>query len=301
MGVLSSFFGSILSAVSDLFFAVLLLVIAVVVAKLAKSMVTKLLKSVVAGKLFTKLGVQTDKGNSIIDFLAKLAYFVVFLLFLPSVLDRLDMRSVSSPIMDMVYTFLGFIPKLIGAGLVIAIGLFIGETAGKLAAGVLARVGADKLMEKFPTACEKKSSLSRVIGEVVKYVLDIIFIVQGINVLNLPVLTEVGASIIDYLPAVLIAVIIAGIAIYAANAADAAIVNKFPNAKCAAFAVRIVIYVVAALTCLRQLGVSVAVVEEILTLVVAALCAAFAIAFGLGGRQFAADMLEKLKKKMEEK
>ena len=394
MNTILNFFSSILSGIPAILSAIILLVVAFIAAKIVKNLVTKLLKAVNAEQFLAKLGVKDTVTNSSIDFVGKLAYFVTFLLFLPAVLDKLGMYSVSTPITSMVNAFLAFIPKLVAAGIIIAVGIFIanvvkdllisvlkavkvdalqekaGITASEntafstiianvvygvivlvvitsaleqldiaaiskpanevvssifaiipsvlaaiviIAAGVfiaklvaklleslLAGVGADSLLEKITGSACKKVALSKVISEVVKYVLVIIFLVQGINVLNLPVLTNIGAAVIGYLPAVLTAVIIFAIGMFAANTVEAVIVKKFPNAKASALIAKIAIYVFVGFICLSQLGVAIAIVEKTFVLIVAALCVAFAVAFGVGGRTFAANMLEKLEKKIDD-
>ena len=390
---MENFLNRIVNAIPDFLCGILLIVVAFVVANLAKKLVVKVLNAVKAEKLLGKIGAKEEVAKSAIDFISKLVYFVVFLLFLPSALSKLGMNSVASPIIGMVDTFIEFIPKLIATGIIIVVGLFVAtmvkdllasalkavkvdalqEKAGikanentsfssiianvvygvivlvvittgldqlginaisapannivssifavipnvlaaiviiaagvfiaklvaKLLESLLAGVGADSLVEKVTGNASKKVALSKVISTVVKYVLVIIFLVQGINVLKLPVLSEIGAAVIGYLPAVLTAVIILAIGMFAANTAEAALVKKFPNAKASALVVKVVIYVFVGFVCLSQLGVAIAVVEKTFVLVVAALCVAFAVAFGIGGRTFAANMLEKLEKKID--
>lgn len=387
------FIYSLLSGIPDVIFAILLLIVAFVAAKIVKSLVIKLLKAVNAEKFLSKLGVKDTVTNTSIEFVAKLAYFVTFLLFLPGVLDKLGMTSVASPITSMVHSFLAFIPKLVATGIIVAVGLFIAnivkdlltsvlkavkvdalqEKAGieasestsfssiianvvyglivlivitsaldqlgiaaisapanavvasifdmipsilaaiviiaagvfiaklvsKLLESLLAGVGADSLIEKITGNPAKKVVLSKVISAVVKYVLVIIFLVQGINVLKLPVLTEIGGAVIGYMPAVLSAVIILAIGIFAANTVEALIAKKFPNAKGCALVAKVAVYVLVAFLCLSQLGVATAIVETTFILIVAAVAVAVAIAFGVGGRTFAANTLEKLEKKID--
>ena len=388
------FLSSLLGMIPNVIWAVILLVIAFVAAKIVKSLVTKLLKAVKADKLFGKIGLDEKAADGAITFIAKLAYFVTFLLFLPGVLDKLDMHSVSSPITDMVDSFLGFIPNLVGAGIIvvigifvanivkqllvpvlkaikvdelqkkagieadenaslsnilanvvyaliilvvitsaldqlgvaaisqpanavvntifaaipnvlgaiviIAIGVFVSQLVAKLLEAVLAGVGADSLIEKITKKEAGKVVLSKVIAAIVKYVLIVIFVVEGINILNLAALTSVGAAIIDYMPSVLAAVIILGVGIFAANLAGDAIVKKFPSAKASALVAKAAIYVLVAFLCLSQLGVASTIVETAFVVIIAALGIAFAVAFGVGGRQFAANMLDKLEKKMDD-
>lgn len=389
------FLDSILEKVPDVIYAIVLLIIAFIAAKIVKSIVTKLLKAVKAEEFLGKLGVKDTATNSSIEFLAKLCYFVTFLLFLPGVLDKLGMQSVSSPITGMVNEFLAFIPKLVSAGIVIAVGIFIakivkdllvpvlkavkvdalqekagiaaeGNTSvssiianivygiivlvvittafdqlgikaistpanevvnsifnampnvfcaiiiiaigvfianlvGSLLESLLAGVGADTLIEKVTGTPAKKVVLSKVISAIVKYILVVVFLVQGVNVLNLPILTNLGAAIIAYLPQLISAVIIVAIGFFAAGTAETAIAKKFPEAKGAAIGVKVAIYVLTAFLCLSQLNVANKIVETTFILIVAAVCVAFAVAFGIGGRTFAAGRLEKLEKKIDDK
>lgn len=395
MDALENFLDSLLSQVPDIIYAIVLLVVAFVVAGIVRTIVTKLLKAVKAEAFLSKLGVKDNATNSSIGFVAKLAYFVTFLLFLPGVLDKLGMQSVSSPITSMVNEFLSFIPKLVsvaiiiavglfvanivkellvsvlkavkvdslqekagidasentsfstiianviygiivlfvitcaldqleitaisapanevvakifdmipnvlGAILIIAIGVFIAKLVAQLLQSLLAGVGADTLIEKITGTPAKKIVLSKVIASVVQYVLAVVFLVQGINVLNLDVLTSIGAAIIGYMPSVLSAVIIIAVGMFAAYTAESAIVKKFPEAKGSALVAKVVIYVLVAFLCLSELGVASAIVETTFVSIIAAVCVAFAIAFGVGGRTFAANTLEKIEKKIDSK
>lgn len=381
----------LLSPVASFLWAIILLVIAFIAAKIVKGLVTKLLGAIHAEKFLSKLGVKDVSTGSEVEFVAKLAYFVTFLLFLPAVLDKLGMQSVSSPITSMVNHFLGFIPNLVGAAIIIgigvflakmvrqlllavlravkvdelqkkfgieatektafstiianiiyallllmiitsaldelgiaaisspakvivasifsifpnvlaaiviiAVGVFIAQLVAKLLESLLAGVGADALLEKLSADSGKKIVLSKAISTVVKVVLIVIFLVQGINVLELDVLTNIGAAIIAYLPKVLAAVIILAIGLFAANAAQAALEKKFPAARGAILAAKAAIYVLVAFMCLSQLGIATRIVETAFVLFIAAACVALALSFGLGGKKFAAHVLAALEEK----
>lgn len=391
---MEGFLNSLVVQIPNWIYAVLMLVVAFVAATIVKSLVVKLLKALKAEEKLAKLGVKDASTGSSVEFIAKLAYFVTFLLFLPGVLDKLGMNSVSQPITNMVNSFLAFIPKLVGAGIIIAVGVFlakivrdlliallratkidqlqakagilvtessalstiisnvvygiillvmitsaldalgisaisvpannivksifdmipyvlgaiviiavgvfISNLVAKLLGSLLAGVGTDKLIEKMTGTPAQKVVLSKLISSIVKYVLIVIFIVQGINVLQLPVLTNVGAAIIGYMPAVISAVIIVAIGLFAANTAETALVKKFPEAKASALVAKIAIYVLTAFLCLSQLNVANVIVETTFILLIAALCIAFAVAFGVGGRKFAETTLDKLEKKIDD-
>ena len=143
-----NFLNSLSGMIPDIIWAIILLIVAFIAAKIVKSLVTKLLKAVNADKLLGKIGLNAAAVDSAIAFVAKLAYFVTFLLFLPGVLDKLDMYSVSTPITGMVNSFLAFIPNIVGAGIIIAIGIFIANIVKQLLIPVLKAVKVDELQKK---------------------------------------------------------------------------------------------------------------------------------------------------------
>ncbi|MBQ5318509.1 MAG: mechanosensitive ion channel [Oscillospiraceae bacterium] len=394
MDTLTKFLNSLLDRVPDVIFAIILLIVAFIAAKIAKSLAIKLLGLVKTEKLTSKAGIETSTVDNAKAFIAKLVYFVVFLLFLPGVLDKLGMNSVSAPIENLANTFLNFVPKLVAAGIIIvvgffiakilkdlllplvkatkvdklqektgvqatekttfsniivnviyglvilfvvtaaleqlgiaaisnpasqivsaifaiipnilgaiviiAVGIFIAGLVAGLLENLLAGVGADTLVEKVTGTPSKKLVLSKVIAQAVKYILVVIFLVQGVNVLELPVLTEIGAIVLGYVPAAVSAILIIAIGIFAGNTAESAISKKFPEAKGGALIAKIAIYVVTGFLCLSQLGVATVIVESTFIFIIAAVCIAFAIAFGIGGRTFAANTLEKVEKKIND-
>ena len=387
MDTLKSFLSSLLNRVPDVIFAILLLIVAFIAAKIAQKLVTKLLGLIKGEKITEKTGLKQESLDSAKTFIAKLVYFVVFLLFLPGVLDKLGMNSVSAPIENLANTFLNFVPKLVAAGIIIvvgffiakilkdlllplvkatkvdklqektgvqatekttfsniivnvfvvtasleqlgiaaisnpasqivsaifaiipnilgaiviiAVGIFIAGLVAGLLENLLAGVGADTLVEKVTGTPSKKLVLSKVIAQAVKYILVVIFLVQGVNVLGLPVLTEIGAIVLGYVPAAVSAILIIAIGIFAGNTAESAISKKFPEAKGGALIAKIAIYVVTGFLCLSQLGVATVIVESTFIFIIAAVCIAFAIAFGIGGRTFAANTLEKVEKKIND-
>ncbi len=393
MNYLFNFVNSLLGMVGNVLWAIILLIIALIAASLVKKLVKKMVKLVNAEKWLNKIGVEGKSVDGAITFVEKLAYFVTFMLFLPGVLDKLGMQSVSTPITGMVNSFMGFIPDMVAAGLVLAIGffvagivrqllipvlklvkvdelqkragieptqstsfsviianivygliilivitsaldvlgieaisnpanivvsqifstipsviaaivivligVFIAQLVGKLLEALLASVGADTLIEKITKNSDNKIVLSKILGEIVKYVLIIIFVVQGIDVLGLTALNIVGTGIIAYLPSLIATVIIFGIGIFAGKVASDAIIKNFPDAKIAAIVGKVVIYILTGFLCLNQLGVASEIVGTAFKVIITSFGIAFAIAFGVGGRQFAANMLAKLEKKLD--
>ena len=118
------------NAIPNVLAAILWLVIAFVFAGLAKNLVVKFLKALKIDKYLTKWGVTTETKNTAVEFIGKLVYFIVFLLFLPVAFTKLGISTLTSPINALVNSFIAFIPKLIGAFVVLFVGLLGLNDAG---------------------------------------------------------------------------------------------------------------------------------------------------------------------------
>ena len=290
---------SFLEFIPKLIAAGIIVVVGIFVAKIVKELLVPVLKAIKVDTLQEKAGITATEGNSFSNVIANVVYGLIVLVVVTSALDQLEIAAISGPANEIVATIFAMLPNVLGAIVIVSIGVFIAKLVATLLQNLLAGVGADTLIEKITGNAEKNINLSKILSEVVKYVIVVIFIVQGINVLDLAILNNIGATVIAYLPAVISTIIILAIGLFAANAAENAIVKKAPNAKGGALTAKVAIYVVTAFMCLSQLGIAGAMVETTFILIIAAICIAIAIAFGVGGRTFAANTLAKLEKKLE--
>ena len=140
-----------------------------------------------------------------------------------------------------------------------------------------------------------KTSAAKVLVNVVKAFLVIFIAAQSIQSLDLPVFAGVASELIYWLPILVKAALIILGAFVAANLVEGAL------SKCCTKAAKAAVFTVAGFMTLSQLGIASAIVEKVFVLIVAALAVAFAIAFGLGGKEYAAKVLKKIEEKKEEK
>src|SRR5699024_12339094 len=69
---------------------------------------------------------------------------IIFLLFLPSVFDALNMTSVSTPIKNMMDSILNFLPRVIVAVIILIVGLFIAKVLGTLVKNLLTNLNVSR-------------------------------------------------------------------------------------------------------------------------------------------------------------
>lgn len=120
----------------------------------------------------------------------------------------------------------------------------------------------------------------------------VFFIVESFSVLHLSVLTNIGNAMISYMPYVLASALILLIC-YVCDGLTGKALSK-GNHTVLAMISRIAIYTVGIFMILSELHIAKEIVNTAFILIIAALAAAFAISFGIGGRDFAGKALKKL-------
>ena len=106
--------------------ALLILIIGIFVAKFVKKIITQLVaKSGIDAKL---------KSDKVIlsKLIGKLIYFLLMIIVFMLALEKLGMTNVLEPLKIMLNKFLGFIPNIIGAGLVAYIGYMLANVVSEL-------------------------------------------------------------------------------------------------------------------------------------------------------------------------
>ncbi|MBR6257404.1 MAG: mechanosensitive ion channel [Lachnospiraceae bacterium] len=289
---------SVWGYVPNIFAAIIVLIAGSIIAKLVRELLIPVFQRLKVDELQQKFGIQADPNAR---FSVTLAYIVYVFIMIPVVivaLQALNITAVSSPAVAMLSVVFSFIPQIVVAIVLIWIGALIGKFTGQIVSRLIASSGADAKVKELVGDKAKNFVLSKTVGLIVTIVLDTFFIVEGVAVLKLSVLTGIGERLIAYMPNVLAAVLILIAAFFCAAAVEK--LMKKGGLKDYSIYAKAAIIVVAVFMALNQLGIAAAIVNAAFVIVLAAIGIAFAIAFGVGGRKFAADQLEKLEKKMEE-
>ena len=205
--------------------------------------------------------------------------------------------------------FLNFIPKLVGAIIVFVVGWFIAVWIGKLVAEILKRLRVDRIFEKSKwdealAKAEFKMKMSDFIGGIVRWVLVIVFLLAAVEILGLVQFAAFLRAIVAWLPNLVVAAAIFVVAVIIADIAEKlvkAIVGKI-NVNYVGLIGSIVkwaVWIFAILAILSQLGVAKDIVQILVTGFVALIVISCSLAFGLGGKDLAREVLENLGKKLK--
>ena len=204
--------------------------------------------------------------------------------------------------------FLGFMPNLIGAIIVLLIGWFIADWVGKVVTEILRKLKFDKIFERtqWQDALKKadfKVSVSHFIGELVQWVLMIVFLLASVEILGSHQLAVFLNKIINWLPNLIVAVSIFVVTVIIADFVKKiiqAFVEKagVSHSQFVGSIVQGSIWVFAIFAILIQLGIARELIQILFTGIVALVVISFSIAFGLGGKDLAKDILERLRSKL---
>lgn len=280
--------------------ASVILIIGLCVAKVVKELLIPLFKKINVDSYLTKVGFEDTNKVSLAEVFSNAIYVLILVPVVIASLDALKIEAISKPSTEMLNDILVFIPRAVVAIVILFVGKFIASFACDLLGKVLISIGTDKITENvFKT--DKEFSLSKIIASIVKYVIIIFFVVEGLNILKLEVLTRIGSKIIAYMPYAISSFIIVGLAFILGNFAEKAINDRLKDSKITALITKIVIYTVGVFIALYQLGIAKGLVNSAFIIILSAFAIAFAVSFGIGGRDFAKNMLGRLEKKIDKK
>lgn len=234
-------------------------------------------------------GNSNAEANAKISSLAgNLVFGIIIIVVSISALQVLGIAAISQPAQQMLELFLNAIPAIIAAGILLAIGGVIAKFLGNLLEEVLRGVGTDRAVSSIGIATEGTSA-SSVITKIVQVAIMIFFAIMATRMLGFPEITNILNEILDLGGSVLF-----GAAIIAAGFLIAGLIGKFITNSLASKVLRYSAIALFIAMGLRYMGLADSIINLAFGAVVIGGAAAAALAFGLGGRDAAAKMLDKV-------
>jgi hypothetical protein len=205
--------------------------------------------------------------------------------------------------------FINFVPSFVGALFVLVIGLIVAAGLGALVEKVLEAVRFDTFLQKLGLEpiferAGLKIRAAYFFGRIVYWFIIVAFLSAVAESLGLYALSAFFVSIINYLPNVIAAVLIMLAALVLAHFLRRVVIASVMSAKLHSgpFLGTVTWWAIAVfgfLTALAQLDIATAIIQTIITGFIAMLALAGGLAFGLGGKDYAAHLLGKLKDRTE--
>src|SRR5687767_8968992 len=198
--------------------------------------------------------------------------------------------------------FLGAIPRIIGFLVILIIGWFI---AGLLASAVAALLRTVRFSELAQTSgfsgfvrnMGVRKDASGMLADIVKWFVRLIVLVVAFDALGLPAVSEVLQQFLLWIPNLVVAVVVLVIAGLAANALGNLIRGAtaqagFDNPDLLATIARVAVWAFGIVVAVNQIGIAQELVNTLFMGFIGALALAAGLAFGLGGRETAGQIVD---------
>lgn len=207
----------------------------------------------------------------------------------------LAQQGIVDPLLTAWGDIVRYFPSIIGAAIILLIGVLIAKAVEQLISKGLKRIGLDKFADQIQLSSVLsrggiRQKLSDIIGALTYWVIMLAFITAGLNALDLPVAAELVQKVVLFLPKVVEALLILIVGVFAAAFLATTVREAANNAgilqsNLLGQFVQTAVVIVATVEALKQVGIQF--VDQVFLLFFAALALAAGIAFGLGCKEIA--------------
>lgn len=305
-----------LAALPRIVEAVIIGLIGWFIARIVRGIVTNLLVAAGTDRLGSRVGLRpTTAGSSLSGIIGTVVYVLILIPTAIAALDALEIEAISAPATAMLNQILQAIPQIFTAVLILVVAYVIGQFIADLITNVLRSFGFDNIFswiglrpttpppvdpsatvlqpdQPLPPATSTTRSPSEIVGIIAWVGVMLFAVVAATNILNIPALTAIVSGLILVFGRVLVGLVVFAVGLYLANLAYTLTTSSGGRqARVLGQTARIAIIALASAMALQQMGVATNIVNLAFGLLLGAIAVAIALAFGLGGRDVAAEQL----------
>jgi hypothetical protein len=207
--------------------------------------------------------------------------------------------NIGETLLGALQAIVSFIPTLIGALIILLIGYIVAKAVQWGLRKGLDKLGLDRRLKEthagqYLERTSPGTSASRGVGRVAFWLIFVFALVSAIGALDIAAVSAFMNLVLAYLPNVVVAIvifIIAGLVAGAVGGLAHRTMGETPMGKIAGTVGPTLVMGIAVFMILTQLGIATAIVQITYTALMGAIALGLALAFGLGGRDIAAEML----------
>lgn len=218
----------------------------------------------------------------------------------------MDINSWGAALMTSLATalslFLGAIPRIIGFLVILVIGWLIASLLGAGVAALLRAIKFNTLAQRsgiqgFIYNMGLRTDPSGLLADIVKWFVRLIVLIVAFDALGLPAVSAVLQQFLLWIPNLVVAVVVLVIAGLAANALGDLVRGStaqagFSNPDLLATITRVAVWAFGIVVAVNQIGIAQTLVNTLFMGFVGALALAAGLAFGLGGRDTAGQIVQ---------
>lgn len=283
---------AILGALPNILGAVIIGVVGWFLARILRDITTSVLSAAGVDRFGTRMGLRDD--NKLSKVFGLVVQVFVFVPALVEALNKLQIEAVSKPATGMLETLLAAVPNILAAAIILMVAWFLARFVTTIAQGLLSGVGFDELPGRLGLLSpERKFELSDAVGKLIYLVIMLLAVAEAARQVGFEQVSDLVATFLDFGADVLLGTIILLVGFMVANLARDAIARVGGSkAGFMASLARVAILGLVIAMGLRAMGLADDIVNMAFGFTFGAVAVAFALAFGLGGREAAGKLAE---------
>lgn len=284
----------------NIFMAGIIVFVGYILAKIVRGIVEGLLSSLNVQHQAEKIGL--FKNSSLPKVLGSFVFAIVIITSLIVAFEALGVEAISQPATAMLYEIMNAIPHIIAAGLILILAYVVSRFVAKLVVEVVAGTGVDEIPAKLDVQrFLGDTKISCIVGYFIVFFTMLFAVSEAANRLGFDQVSGLIAMFIQFGSSIILGAVILVIGFWLANiVANVVQRGEYNSSRWLANLVRVLIMGLVVAMGLRAMGIADSIVNLAFGLTLGAVAIAFALAFGLGGRQPAerllTDLIDKAKK-----
>ena len=273
--------------------AVVISVVGYGVARIVSGVVSNLLGATRLSSAASQMGL--SDSIDLAKGIGSIVFLVIFVPALISALDALAIEAIAGPAKNLLDQLVSAVPGIIAAALIIVLTYYVARFASAFVTRLMASAGFDTLPEKIGMAKALGSrSLSAVIGQLVMFFAMLFATIEAANQLGFSAVSHLVSAFILFGGDILLGAVILLVGFWLANVlAQIVAQNNRSESSWLSGLVRTLVMGLVIAMGLRAMGIADSIVNLAFGLTLGAVAVAFALAFGLGGREAAAKLLDR--------
>ncbi|MBU9889258.1 MAG: mechanosensitive ion channel [Candidatus Omnitrophica bacterium] len=284
----------ITDVIPDVLAAAVIIVVGWFVAKVLRELVSNLLTAAGLNHFGEKAGFRG--GMSLSAVIGLVVYFLVLIPAIVAGLNALNMSVIANPATQMLGAVMAAVPNIFAAVAIVTIVYLVAKPVTGLISQLLQGMGFDR----FPRAVgfvsapapDVGTSPSQWAGKVAFFFMMLFATVEAANRLGFDKVSEVITSMIQFGGQVLMGSVIIAVGLWLSNIVHASMNQAAGGNHAMSGLVRVVILGLVLAMGLRAMGLANDIVNLAFGLTLGAAAVAFALAFGLGGREAAGKQMD---------
>lgn len=269
-----------------------------VAARAVRGIVTNLVAGFNIQALATKAGI--NEKNSLPTIAGSLSFMLVIIPFTIAALDVLKVEAISRPATNMLNKVLESLPNVFTAAAILVVTYYVVRMLAGIVKNILANTQIDTLPAKLGLQSalgEKK--VSDLVGCAILFFAMLFAGIAAADLLGFEAISGIIAMFIAFGSQIILGAVILTIGFWLAGIIAGVVERSEQGSKFLANIVRVLIMGLVLAMGLKAMGIADSIVNLAFGLTLGAVAVAFALAFGLGGRDAAARLLKRIQDKAE--